>query len=101
MRHFPHPKVANMKKVSRLVVLPDYQGIGLGTVLLNEVAKMYISKGYRFTITTSNPALNHGLNKIKEWHLFYQGRQPRQTTGILGFNNTGSFNRFTFSWEYY
>jgi len=23
--HFPHPKVKNMKKVHRLVVLPDYQ----------------------------------------------------------------------------
>jgi len=28
--HLPHPKVKNIKKVHRLVILPDYQGAGFG-----------------------------------------------------------------------
>ena len=32
--HFPHP-IKSYKKVHRLVILPDYQGIGLGTLFLN------------------------------------------------------------------
>lgn len=39
--HQPHPKNTKLKRVSRLVILPDYQGIGLGTKFLNKIAEMY------------------------------------------------------------
>ena len=39
--HSPHPKVKNIKKVHRLVILPDYQGIGIGGILLNSIADIY------------------------------------------------------------
>lgn len=65
--HFPHPKVKNMKKVHRLVVLPDYQGLGIGVRILNEMGKYYTSKGFRYTITTSSPSLIHALKKSKIW----------------------------------
>lgn len=42
--HQPHPINTKLKRVSRLVILPDYQGIGLGTKFLNEVAKIYIEQ---------------------------------------------------------
>lgn len=60
---FPHP-VRSYKKVHRLVVLPDYQGLGLGTLFLNEIAKI---THYPFSITTSQPSLIHALNKHKDW----------------------------------
>lgn len=60
---FPHP-VRSYKKVHRLVVLPDYQGLGLGTLFLNHIAAMY---KYPFSITTSQPALIHGLAKNDKW----------------------------------
>ena len=43
--HQPHGKNAKLKRVSRLVVLPDYQGIGIGYLFLTEIAKQYVSQG--------------------------------------------------------
>ena len=70
--HFPHPKNRKIKKVTRLVVLPDYQGIGLGVAFLNVVAEIY--KDYDFRITTSAKNLIHALNKHKNWRLENFGR---------------------------
>lgn len=70
--HFPHPKNKRIKKVTRLVVLPDYQGIGLGVSFLNVVAEMY--KDYDFRITTSAKNLIYALNKNKNWRLEDYGR---------------------------
>ena len=36
---FPHPKQP-YRKVHRLVILPDYQGIGLGKILLNFIGTL-------------------------------------------------------------
>ena len=60
--HFPHPKVKNMKKVHRLVILPDYQGAGFGIKFLNEIGKIYKKQKFRYTIVTSAPSLIHSLN---------------------------------------
>ena len=44
--------------VSRLVVIPDYQGIGIGKRLLNWAAEHYTRKTHLlFFIVTSNPQL--------------------------------------------
>ena len=52
---------ANYFRVSRLVVLPDYQGIGLGKRLLNFIAELYTSQiNLPFYLVTSNPQLVRG-----------------------------------------
>lgn len=76
--HFPHPKNKKIKKVTRLVVLPDYQGIGLGVAFLNEVAEIY--KDYDFRIMTSAKNLIHALNKHKNWRLENFGRNKMEPT---------------------
>ena len=55
--------------VSRLVILPDYQGIGLGVKFLNEIAKIYSKKGFDFSIKTSAKNLIFALKNRKEWIL--------------------------------
>ena len=48
-------------RVSRLVVLPDYQGIGIGKQLLNFIAELYTSQTrLPFILVTSNPQLVRG-----------------------------------------
>lgn len=51
--HQPHGINKKIKRVSRLVVLPDYQGIGIGYRFLNLIADYYTRQGYDFTIVTS------------------------------------------------
>ena len=53
--------LVNYFRVSRLVVLPDYQGIGVGKKLLNFVAELYTSQvNLPFYLVTSNPQLVRG-----------------------------------------
>ena len=44
-------------RISRIVVLPDYQGIGVGRRMLDAVAGLYTRDGGRMNITTSHPAM--------------------------------------------
>ena len=52
-------------RVSRLVVLPDYQGIGIGRAMLAAVAEQYP----RLRITTSHPAMLRALSADPGWQL--------------------------------
>ena len=65
--HQPHSKIKNLKRCSRLVVLPDYQGIGLGTKFLTAIAKMYQEHGFDFSITTSAKNMIMALNRSQNW----------------------------------
>lgn len=65
--HQPHPKNAKLKRCTRLVILPDYQGIGLGTRFLDSVARMYVAQGYEFSIVTSAKNMIAALNRSSEW----------------------------------
>jgi GNAT superfamily N-acetyltransferase len=48
-------------RVTRLVVLPDYQGIGVGKQLLNFISELYTSQTkVPFYILTSNPQIIRG-----------------------------------------
>lgn len=95
---FPHPKVRNMRRVHRLVVLPDYQGIGLGIRLMEFVGKIYLNIKKRFSIVTSTPALMHSLKDNKNWICKSISRKGPHITGSLAFK--GSNNRITSSWEF-
>lgn len=65
--HQPHGVRKNLKRVSRIVVLPDYQGIGLGTRFLNAVARFYVKLGFRFSIVTSAKNMIHALDRSPNW----------------------------------
>lgn len=93
---FPHP-IKVYKKVHRLVILPDYQGIGLGTLFLNEIAQLYKN----FAITTSQPALIHSLIKNKDWICTRNTRNTRNTGKLAkGLNKTLSNKRITTTFVY-
>jgi GNAT superfamily N-acetyltransferase len=62
--------------VSRLVVLPDYQGIGVGKRLLNLIAELYTSQTKMpFYILTSNPQIIRG--DMKNWKIIRFGHASR------------------------
>jgi GNAT superfamily N-acetyltransferase len=73
----------NYFRVSRLVVLPDYQGIGIGKRLLNFVAELYTSQiNLPFYLVTSNPQLIRG--NLEYWRVkrFGHGSHGRENTRI-------------------
>jgi GNAT superfamily N-acetyltransferase len=63
-------------RVSRLVVLPDYQGIGVGKRLLNFVAELYASQTkIPFYILTSNPQIIRG--RMENWRIARVGHASK------------------------
>jgi energy-coupling factor transporter ATP-binding protein EcfA2 len=94
--HFPHPKIKNLKKVHRLVILPDYQGAGFGIKFLNEIGSIYKKQKDRFNIVTSSPSLIYALKKSNQW-LTTRFDRTKESTGVL--KNTTSKNRITASFE--
>lgn len=68
------PMQKGKKRVHRLVVLPDYQGIGIGTHFIKEIAKMITRRGYELNLTTTTPALVGALRKDNDWVLSRYGR---------------------------
>ncbi len=103
--HFPHPIVKNMRKIHRLVIKPDYQGIGLGNLLLNQISDIYKKQNKRISIVTSSPSLIFSLKNSDKWACVKKGRQSRGSgSGSIHnknkSNNSSSFKRITVSFEY-
>ena len=91
--HQPHPIVRNIRRVHRVVVLPDYQGIGVGIRLLEYIGNKYINNKYRFTITTSAPSLINYFKNSIHWKCRRFGRNIKHLIG-------DSSSRITTAWEY-
>ena len=61
------PYFRGKKTIHRLVVLPQFQGVGIGTKFLDEISKIYIKKNWEVHITTSNKGLIHSLKRNNHW----------------------------------
>jgi GNAT superfamily N-acetyltransferase len=87
-------------RVSRLVVLPDYQGIGIGTRFLTAIAEYWTAKtGLPLFITTSNPQLR-SINKKSRWRLTRIGHVSGKWVGRKDLYGALSKRRLTFSFKY-
>ena len=89
-------------RVTRLVVLPDYQGVGVGKRLLNFIAELYTSQTKMpFYILTSNPQIIRG--NMQNWKVTRLGHASK-VKGNTRINNAlrGSLsrNRITVSLQY-
>jgi ABC-type lipoprotein export system ATPase subunit/GNAT superfamily N-acetyltransferase len=52
---------------SRTVVLPDYQGMGIGSRIADFIGGIFSNAGYRYFTKTVNPALGEYRNKSDKW----------------------------------
>lgn len=97
--HFPYKNNSKIKHIHRLVIHPDYQGIGLGKKLLNFVANIYNRKGFDTRIITSSRNLIYGLKNDIHWGCTFYGRMTKQA-GKTQMNKTSSKERITASFKY-
>ncbi len=56
-------------RISRIVVLPDYQGIGIGGRFIATIGELYREQSLRTTITTSHPAMIGYLRSSPAWRI--------------------------------
>jgi GNAT superfamily N-acetyltransferase len=96
--HSPYKK--RYWRVSRLVILPDYQGIGIGTCFLTAIAEYWTAKtGKPLFIVTSNPQLKN-LNKHSKWKLTRIGHSTGKWKKRKDLHQSLSKNRLTLSFKF-
>ena len=90
----------NRWRVSRIVTLPDYQGIGIGTAVLETVAQLHRVEGHRVNCTASHPAVIAHWRKSPRWRVISVNKTG--SAGAKGFirGYRGSGGRAVVSAEY-
>jgi ABC-type ATPase involved in cell division/GNAT superfamily N-acetyltransferase len=67
IRHFPHHTARNIKMGHRLVVLPDWQGLGIGIAFDDWLGQHLYERGFRYRNTISHPAMIRGYARSARW----------------------------------
>ncbi len=62
-----------------MVVLPDYQGLGIGTTLSNTLGQYYIDNGYKFFCRSTHVKLAN--NRLKESSPWLETSSSKQIKG--------------------
>jgi GNAT superfamily N-acetyltransferase len=97
--NFPHPDIHPMRKIHRIVVLPDYQGIGIASRMMETIGDEYVKAGEYFGITTSLNGFAKSMMRNKNWQLRRAGRTA-PNSGIKTLNKSLSASRNTYSFRY-
>lgn len=97
--HFPHPTNKRVRRICRVVVLPDYQGLGIGDALSTWVAERYHARGYTPTIVLSSPQLMASYLRSPCWRLMRKGKIVGSRTGDMAKRRT-STGRLTATFNY-
>jgi GNAT superfamily N-acetyltransferase len=77
----------NHWRITRIVTLPDYQGIGIGMRVAEAVCELHRAQGHRVSVTASHPALIAHCRRSPRW----------RTSRVL---KTGSADNATFANNY-
>ena len=96
----PHPTADKLMRASRLVVLPDYQGVGIGARLSEFVAAHYTEAGYRFRAVCAHPALIAHRSRSPLWKAATRKMHSRQPSLDTSTVRPGSTGRLTMAFEF-
>jgi ABC-type lipoprotein export system ATPase subunit/GNAT superfamily N-acetyltransferase len=67
----------------RTVVLPEFQGMGIGTAFSDAIAEMYVSKGLRYFSKTAHPSFGEHREKSPLWRATSTNRKSRKASYLL------------------
>ncbi len=87
-------------RITRIVTLPDYQGIGIGMRVAESVCDVHLRQGHRINITASHPALVAHCRRSSYWRTVRVMRSGSSTAGRLIAGYRGSRGRSVVSFEY-
>lgn len=87
-----------MRKGHRLIILPQFQGFGLGVLLSSWVGQHYLDQGMRFRSSTTHPSLVHQRMKSPLWRFEYKtdNKEAYDPTTIAGRMSAGFRTTYTF-----
>jgi len=88
------------RRISRIVTLPDYQGVGIGMTMAESVARIHRREGHRINVTASHPALIAHCRRSPRWRAvnFKKTGSPGPRGFLKGYRS--SAGRAVVSFEY-
>lgn len=63
----------------RTVVLPEFQGMGIGTAFSDAIAQIYVDRGLRYFSKTAHPAFGEHREKSDKWRPTSTNKQARSS----------------------
>ena len=90
----------NHRRFHRLVVLPEFQGVGIGGRFLDAVAELHREEGLRINIATSHPAIIAHCRASPGWKTVRVSKYGRTPRIIAGRAHSHSFGRPVASFEF-
>ena len=75
--------VGKIYRISRIVTLPDYQGLGVGVAVMNFIGEMYAEQKWSLRITTAHPGVIRALAKHPQWRKVDIGRHAPHTNKAM------------------
>jgi GNAT superfamily N-acetyltransferase len=90
----------NRRRISRIVTLPDYQGIGIGMALAETVAELNRREGFRLNITASHPAVIAHCRRSPLWRAVGVKKTGSKNADRFIKNYRGSAGRAVVSFEF-
>jgi GNAT superfamily N-acetyltransferase len=88
------------RRISRIVTLPDYQGIGIGMRLAESVAELERAAGHRVNVTASHPSLVAHCRRSPLWRAVNVMKSGSRNFRRIVQGYRGSFGRSVVSFEY-
>lgn len=88
----PNGAVKNAWREHRTVILPDYQGLGLGVRLSDYVARVHVREGKRYFSRTAHPRMGEYRNASPLWRATSKNRVRRTDFDIPGVQ--GKYNDY-------
>lgn len=73
----PSGTIKNAYRGHRLVIHPDFQGLGLSSLLVDYVADLHIKNGYRFYAKTAHPKLGRHRENSEKWRATVKNKLNR------------------------
>jgi ABC-type lipoprotein export system ATPase subunit len=91
---YPSGTVRDAFRASRLVTLPDFQGLGLGPRMADFIAEAYVREGKRYFAKTAHPRLGEYRERSDKWKPTSKNKKYR-TDVISDAERQKRRNRFT------
>ena len=88
-----------VKRVHRLVVRPEFQGLGIGSAFLDALGELFAARALALQIVVGNPFFIRKLERSPRWR-FKRAYPHGKTQRRKGRPERGSFGRAVASFEY-
>jgi GNAT superfamily N-acetyltransferase len=67
----------------RTVILPEFQGMGIGTTFSDAIAQIYVDKGLRYFSKTAHPSFGEHRERSSLWRATSTNRKSRKGSYLL------------------